>query len=78
MQTHSNKSDSIWRQELKHQLKMNFSKFKDQNNLENSFNNGERFIRANSLHDKFKDFGFSNLGDLIVWLTGCEKPFMYD
>lgn len=78
MSNNSSKKDSIWLTELKNIIKENYLKFQEKNNLDNTFNNGERFLRSISMHDKFKDFGFSNLGDFIVWLTGCEKPFMYN
>lgn len=78
MSNNTNKKASTWFLESKNIMKENYLKFQSENDLENSFNNGERFLRSISMHDKFKDFGFSNLGDFIVWLTGCEKPFMYN
>lgn len=78
MSNNYSKNDSIWLIELKNIMKENYYKYLKENGFENTFNNGERFIRSISMHDKFSDFSFSNLGDFLVWLTGCEKPFMYN
>ena len=55
-------------------IRDSYAKFLNENLLKNDFDTGEKFLRSQSLESKYKDYGCSNLGNFIEWLTGCTKP----